>query len=137
MKLRISLIIILFTLFNCVDSNKGLVEETNCDIPDVRIRLINSSNYDFKNIIVNSQSGIKNYGNIDAKKESGYQIFDLAYKYGFVELEIGGKVFTIQPRDYVGETPLEKGVYTYQIDANNSEERYSKLSLTFIEDCKP
>ncbi|WP_370477711.1 hypothetical protein [Tamlana flava] len=49
-------------------------------------------------------------------------------------MEIDGEVYTIQPIDFVGETPLEKGKYTYQIDANDSTEQYGKLSLTLIEE---
>ena len=51
-----------------------------------------------------------------------------------MELEIDGNTYTIQPVDYVGETPLENGKYTYQLDANDATERFEKLSLRLIED---
>lgn len=49
-----------------------------------------------------------------AAKKTDYKVFESAYGYAFIELEIGGKTYTIQPIDYVGETPLEDGNYTYQ-----------------------
>ncbi|MFD2725071.1 hypothetical protein [Hyunsoonleella rubra] len=104
----------------------------NDDLPEeaVEIRLSNVSEFDYKNITVNSTS----FEDLEAGKTSTYKTFDLAYRYGFVELEIDGTTYTIQPIDYVGETPLEKGKYTYQIDANDSMEQYGKLILIFVED---
>ena len=64
-----------------------------------------------------------------------YQTFDLAYRYAFVELEIDGKTYTLQPIDYVGETPLENGNYTYSIEAAINE-RYNTLSLNLMYDAE-
>jgi hypothetical protein len=51
-----------------------------------------------------------------------------------VELEIDGKTYTLQPVDYVGETALDDGNYTYQIDANDPQEQFASLSLELIKD---
>ena len=51
-----------------------------------------------------------------------------------MELMIDSATFTLQPIAYVGETTLENGLYTYQIDEHESQDQYSRLSLTLIED---
>ena len=100
----------------------------------VNIRLTNVSQYDFKNIIINTSTGNTSFEDIDSGQSTDYQVFDLAYRYAFVELEIDGETFTFQPIDYVGETPLENRLYTYQIDADNSQSQYGRISLVLVED---
>lgn len=100
----------------------------------LKIRLSNVSQYDFQHIVVNTSTGNVNFGSLHSGQKTAYQVFEKAYRYAFVELEIDGNLYTLQPTDYVGEIPLENGNYTYQIDANDSQERYSKLSLTLIEE---
>ncbi len=100
----------------------------------LKIRLSSVSPYDFQHIVVNTSTGNVNFGSLHSGQETAYQVFEKAYCYAFVELEIDGNTYTLQPIDYVGEIPLENGNYTYQIDANDSQERYSKLSLTLIEE---
>lgn len=116
----------------------GLAIFLNCkdkqDSNQVSIRLSNESNYNFKNIVVSSDTETVSFGNINSGEQSEYKKFEVAYRYAFVELEINEDVYTIQPIDYFGETPLEKGNYTYKIDANASNMRFEKLSLTLQKD---
>ncbi|MDN3586035.1 hypothetical protein QWY86_05115 [Pedobacter aquatilis] len=98
------------------------------------IRLSNSSQQTFKNIIVNTGTGEVNFGDLDAEKKTAYKKFTKAYSYAFVKLEIDGKTYTIQPIDYVGETPLKDGRYTYQISVNVNQGQYSNLGLKLIEE---
>lgn len=133
MKKIIILILGIFVLLSCNENTE--LDDVDCELPGVRIRLLNASSYKFSNIIVNSQSGNKDFGDLNAGQKSKYQTFELAYRYGFVELEIFGDTYTIQPIDYFGETPLTDGAYTYVIDANNSQEQYGKLSLNLVENC--
>lgn len=100
----------------------------------VKIRLRNISNYNFANVVVGTPGGTVNYGDIPSKNTTGYESFNTAYRYAFIELQVDGKTYTIQPIDYVGETPLENGSYTYEINANDSEERYGRLILRLRED---
>ncbi len=100
----------------------------------VNIRLSNVSGFDYENIVVIASGDEVDYGDLMAGETSDYKVFEKAYQYAYVELEIEGNTYTIQPIDYVGETPLENGAYTYQIDANDSQEQHGKLSLTFVED---
>jgi hypothetical protein len=114
----------------------GCSKNSGTNTSEVYIRLSNMSEYNFKNIVVNTSTGNVDFENIDSGQMSQYKNFETAYQYAFVELEIEGRIHTIQPIDYVEETPLEDGYYTYQIDANDSQEQYGRISLTIIEDKK-
>jgi Tfp pilus assembly protein PilP len=96
---------------------------------EINIRLSNISQFDFQNIVVNTTTGNTNFENISYQQTTNYKIFETAYRYAFVELQIDGETYRYQPIDYVGETPLENGNYTYQIGVEDSG-----LSLILIED---
>jgi Flp pilus assembly protein TadG len=100
----------------------------------LKIRLSNSSQYNFKDIVINTTTGDVNFGNLNSGEKTEYKEFNKAYRYAFVKLEIDGKTYTIQPIDYVGESTLKDGSYTYQIDVNNTQDQYTNLSLTLIEE---
>ena len=103
------------------------------DEGDIRIRLSNISEYDFEHITVNTSTGDVSYGSLESGKSSAYKSFDLAYRYAFIELSADGGTYTLQPIDYVGETPLDNGNYTYQLDLEPNGQ-YTSLSLALIED---
>jgi hypothetical protein len=126
MKKILVLIISITTFISCSKDDENSSE--------LKIRLANVSQFDFQNIKVNTSTGDVNYGNLKAGKKSDYKVFETAYSYAFIEVEINGKTYTIQPIDYVGETPLVNGNYAYQINANNSQEQYQKLSLRLMKE---
>ncbi len=125
---KIFLVFFIGILVGCSNDNNG--ETQSQQTSSLQIRILNASQYKFDNIIVNQVS----YGNLISKQRSIYKTHEMAYRYAFVELQINGKTYTIQPIDYVGETPLENGNYTYKITANSSLNQYQKLSLEFIKD---
>ncbi|MDZ7808469.1 MAG: hypothetical protein U5K71_15355 [Gracilimonas sp.] len=100
----------------------------------VNIRLSNVSPYTYQDIRVSTTGDDVNFGDLRSSQFTDYSVFETAYRYAFVELQINDSTYTLQPIDYVGETPLKSGRYTYQIDADDSEDRFSRLSLTLIED---
>lgn len=100
----------------------------------LNIRLANRSGYNFTNIVVDTSTGENSFDNLLPGQKSKYKTFERAYRYAFIEVDIAGKTYTIQPIDYVGESPLENGNYTYEISANNSQNRYGKLSMTLVQD---
>ncbi|GGF73945.1 hypothetical protein [Wenyingzhuangia marina] len=114
-------------LISCSNNDDNITSELN-------IRLSNVSQYDFQNIVVNTSTGNTAFENISPQEMTSYKTFKTAYRYAYVKLEIDGETYTLQPSDYVGETPLKKGNYTYQIDANDSQEQYEKLTLTLIKE---
>jgi len=126
MKKTMILFITIVTLFSCSKDNVN---------NEVKIRLANVSKYDFQNIVVNTTTGDVSFEDLESGQKSEYKDFDKAYRYAFVELEIDGETYTLQPIDYVGESLLGNGNYTYQIDANDTfDDQYTRLSLTLIED---
>ncbi len=100
----------------------------------VRIRLKNSSTYTMTDILVNTSGGQQFYGDLEPNQKTVYKIFEFAYSYAFVELKIYNRTYTLQPIDYVGETVLQDGNYTYEIYANESGNQYDKLSIKLIQD---
>jgi len=112
----------------------GCSKNSDTNTSEVYIRLSNISEYNFKNIIVNTSTGNVDFENIDSGQMTQYKIFETTYRYAFVELEIEGGIYTIQPIDYEGETPIKNGYYTYQIDSNDSQVQYGRITLTIIED---
>ena len=122
------ILVLIFAI--CLFSNCSKDDSNN----DVNIRLSNVSDSDFENIIVNTTTGDTNYGNLKSNQVSEYKNFNKAYRYAYVELNIGGETYTIQPIDYVGETLLTNGNYTYQLDLVSYEEGFLDLTITLIEE---
>ena len=73
------------------------------------IRVRNDSKLDFKNVVV----GGKKYGDIKQGGSTDYQTWKTAYRYSSVSLLADSKPMNIQPIDYVGETPLGDGQFTF------------------------
>lgn len=121
------LTISLIALFSCSINDDGNTTEVN-------IRLSNVSQFNFQNIVVNTSTGNVDFENINSGQKTDYKIFQKAYRYAFIELLIDGETYTLQPIDYVGETPLKNGHYTYQIDADESQDQFGRLSLVLIKE---
>ena len=49
-----------------------------------------------------------------------YMEIDQSYRYGFVELHVDGQRFVLQPIDYVGETLLGGGEFTFRVNVDTS-----------------
>jgi len=120
MKNLLVLFFALFLMTSCTDDNTP---------EGVLIRVENSSSVDFKNILISSGSASVEFGNISAGQRSNYKEFESAYRYGFVSLIANGKELRIQPIDYVGETQLTNGYYTYKLDLNASDPDNPYLTL--------
>lgn len=105
-----------------------------CDAVDgedsgVFIRVRNNSDvtFDQVTIITGNREGF--FGTILPRENSDYQQFETAFRYGSVFLRINGKPLQLVPNDYVGETPLRDGFYTYKIGLSSAN--LSDASLTF------
>ncbi len=110
------LIIIGLTLFGCSSSK---TENSN----DLQIRISNVSKFNYDNIKVSTTGEMVNFGNLNSNSKSEYKVFDSAYRYAFIEFQINGETFTLQPIDYVGETLLKNGKYAYEINVNIDTQR--------------
>ena len=101
---------------------------------EVLIRIENKTPFKFKNVLVNTTGEDQLFGTIKSGSTSSYKLFKSAYRYAFVELKINGNIFTIQPIDYVGESLLLSGKYTYQLEILPPLQRYGSLSITLRQD---
>ena len=121
----------ILTLF-CIILMIGCSNDNQAD--EVSIRLSNVSEFNFENIVVDTSTGRVSFENIASGEQTDYKTFQKAYRYAFVQLEIKGKTYTLQPIDYVGEETLKMGNYTYEIDADTTKEQYTSLSLKLVKD---
>ncbi len=69
-------------------------------------------------------------GTLEPGATSSYLPFNEAYRYAHVRLQIDGQEFMIMPIDYVGETKLAKGKYTYTLTVSDYQNKY------IIMDCR-
>ncbi|WP_282163057.1 hypothetical protein [Ulvibacterium marinum] len=84
------------------------------DVDAVNIRIKNASNITFDEVQVSD--AVEVYENVSSGDYSGYLEFETAYQYAFIQIRSGEDTFTLQPIDFVGETPLPIGFYTYELD---------------------
>jgi hypothetical protein len=119
MKKILTLILLTIIFYSCSSTEEST---------DLQIRISNVSEFNFENIIVNASGEKVNFGNLNSNANSEFKSFDLAYRYAFVEFQIDGETFTLQPIDYVGETPLDSGKYSYEINVNPDNE-FHKVTL--------
>lgn len=85
----------------------------------VSIRVRNGSAYHFTSLVVNTSGGENSYGALGPGQSSDYAAFTRAYSYAAVKATINGTEVSFQPYDYVGETTLKPGQYTYVVDVVN------------------
>ena len=97
-----------------------------CSSNEVKIRIQNASSSDFTNVIVDTGDRYT-YESIAAGEYSQYDIHESAYSYAFIELQILDSTYTIQPIDFVGETLLDSGSYTYRIETTDVSQRCISL----------
>ena len=105
----------------------GLLFLTSCtneeDLPDpanpnddLSIQVHNISDFDFKDLKINTGGGEHTYGSVASTQISDPALFQSAYRYCYVELKIDEDLFVLQPIDYVGETKIEDGEIIYEVD---------------------
>jgi hypothetical protein len=104
------------------------ISDCNSDDKKTNIRVLNSSEYDLCNVVIES----RNHGEINSGENTCYRGYDKAYRYAYVSLTIDGEDLVIQPIDYVGETPLGIGYFTYHLDVEeiNNKKRLSIYTTT-------
>ena len=98
------------------------------EVKGVCIRIKNTSPYDYELLLV----GEKFLGDLESGKVTEYRFFKKAYCNNSVRLAINSQVFRLTPIDYFGETPLEKGYFTYNINIQDLGKKV--LSIETIED---
>lgn len=106
MKKKLFPVIILLILnFGCTDRDD--------DVAIVNIRIKNTSTFTFESVQVGDEESI--HLNIASGGYSPYLEYEVAYRYNYIRIEANEESYVLQPIDYVGETPLPVGFYTYEL----------------------
>jgi hypothetical protein len=90
-------------------------DSTGPETDDVQIRIGNDTPSSFTSVAVTFPQDDVDYGPVAAGRRSEYRTVSVAYPYARIDVRIGSTELRIQPRDYVGETALEPGRYTYSL----------------------
>ena len=92
--------------FGCTDRDDEIIA--------VNIRIQNVSSLIFDEVQVGDQA--EAYMEINPDSFSEYQEYETAYQYAYIQITSGEEVYVLQPIDFVGETPLPLGLYTYVLN---------------------
>lgn len=101
---------------------------------EVQLRVQNISKFKLDEVVLQPGTpSVQTYLGLEPGQTSSYQPFEFTYAYGYVRTIIGTDTLTLQPIDYVGETRIYDGAYTFIIDVIG-EERPEYLVLDFQAD---
>lgn len=95
------------------------------------VRVRNASTVPLNSVTLQFTGAVHQFGDLDPGEVTAYRAGGTAYRYGRVEATVDGQRVTLQPQDYVGETPLRPGRYTYELSLDASRRA---LQLQFRED---
>lgn len=99
---------------------------------ELEIRVANRSDQDFERVDVTFESGKVEYGPVPRGGVSEYRWVGEAYRYARVDVVVKGRPpLILQPIDFVGETLLEPGRYTYALSIDRND---GILVLDLVED---
>ncbi len=87
-------------------------------LSEVRVR--NATGLDLKDVVV----GPAHYGHITNGDVSPYLSWGPAYRYARVEVRAGDQTYRILPEDYVGESSLGEGKFTYVLALSDPKSEY-------------
>ncbi len=79
------------------------------------VRVHNMSAQTLGSVRVQFSDRVVSYGTLAPGQTSEYRPADGAYRYAYMEATVDGTKRTFQPIDYVGETRLGPGRYTYHV----------------------
>ena len=97
----------------------------SCSLPfglgqETELRFSNVSPFDFRAFTYQSGGDPLYFEQIPGGVTTEYRTIDRSYRYGFVELFVGGRRFVLQPIDYVGEEALGGGRYTFLVSLDTT-----------------
>ena len=105
---RLKIVLLILVLLACSNSTEG---------GPVNLRIFNKTGMEISEVIVNSVT----YSAIEIDGYSNFKKHDYIYRYAYIKAIIGGKDYVLQPIDYVGESKLTSGDYTFKLEIVNNE----------------
>lgn len=97
---------------------------------EVQLRLANMSDVDFERVIVTVNGRETDYGALPKGNMSAYSLQNGIYRYADVKIIAEGKTYQFIPIDFMGETPLAAGNYTYVLEVVEADTQVSILHLS-------
>lgn len=116
----LTIVLFLFCSISCTDLDDEVIA--------VNIRIRNISSLTFDQVQVGEPDKI--HENVAPDSFTDYLEYEVAYRYAFIEIISGAETFVLQPIDFVGETALPIGLYTYELDVSDEGE----VLLNFVVD---
>ncbi|MGB5435568.1 MAG: hypothetical protein WBM98_06740 [Maribacter sp.] len=98
------------------------------ELNGIQIRVKNVSSVHFDTIQVGGDGMV--HTNVAPDSYSDYLEYETAYSYAYINISTDGETYVMQPIDFVGETPLFLGYYTYEIGIDEG----GNVSLNFVID---
>ena len=98
------------------------------ELNGIQIRVKNVSSISFDTIQVGGDEMV--HTNILSDDYSGYLIYEIAYRYAYINIKSVEEIYILQPIDFVGETVLPLGFYTYEIGLDAE----GNVTLNFVID---
>lgn len=94
----------------------------------VNLRIQNKSSLRFDEVQVGGADKV--HSQVAPGAFTAYLEYETAYRYSYIRIEADGQTYILQPIDFVGETQLSNGFYTYQLGL----EQGGGISLNFVVD---
>ncbi|MGI9552472.1 MAG: hypothetical protein ACR2MT_14820 [Aurantibacter sp.] len=94
----------------------GSCNDRDDNVNAVNIRVKNVANFNFNKVVVGEEDKI--HENVAPGKYSDYLEYETAYHYAYIKIENDSTSYVLQPIDFVGETPLNIGFYTYELSVS-------------------
>ncbi|MAO63950.1 MAG: hypothetical protein CL666_03030 [Balneola sp.] len=101
---------------------------------DVNIRIQNASSFNMDSLFVIFADDEVLYGDIGSGETTSYKTVSRSYRYAYIETKVDNHTAVLQPIDFVGESTLKTGNYTYLLDLINSGDTGYSLTLALRKD---
>lgn len=98
------------------------------ELNGVQIRVKNVSAIQYDSIQVGGAEMI--HTNVGPDSYTDYLEYETAYTYDYINISAEDETYVLQPIDFVGETPLPFGFYTYEIGLDEE----GNVTLDFVVD---
>lgn len=98
------------------------------ELNGIQIRVKNISTLQYDTIQVGNVDMV--HTNVMPNSYSDYLEYETAYRYAYISISAAGETYVLQPIDFVGETPLPFGYYTYKIGLDDG----GNVTLDFVVD---
>lgn len=92
------------------------IESESLKEEGVYVRLANVSDMDFERVMVTVHLRESEYGTLPTSQVSAYQLQNGIYRYTGMKVSAGDDTYQFVPIDFMGETPLSPGRYTFALE---------------------